>query len=259
LALENTARSVWDTVRCRDYARVDFRMDEDGRLYVLEVNANPDISPDAGFTAALEAGGVPFQVFVENVLLNAWSRWCHRYKADSTAPCALKSDRSRSENASVRPLKTEDRDRVVQIIEEMPLFRPDEQEVAVEVLEDSMQLGEAGGYVSIVVEREGTIYGWACFGPAACALGTYDLYWIAVDQSERGGGYGSLLMDAVEDAVCQRGGRMIILDTSGQPGYELTRRFYLRMGYEETARVRDFYSPGDDKVEYVKYLSGLPD
>jgi len=259
LALENTARSVWEAVRCRDYARVDFRMDGDGQLYVLEVNANPDISPDAGFTAALEAGDVPFQRFVENVILNAWSRWCRRHEADSSAPHEPKGDRPRSGNAHVRPLQTEDRDRVVQIIEEMPLFRPDEREVAVEVLEESARLGEAAGYISLVVEREETIYGWACFGPTSCTLGTYDLYWIVVDQGERGGGYGSLLMEAVEDAVHRLGGRMIILDTSGQPGYELTRRFYLHMGYDETARVKDFYSPGDDKVEYAKYLSGLPD
>ena len=47
----------WHTFGLKGYARVDMRVDADENVYVLEVNANPCISPDSGFIAAgLHAG-----------------------------------------------------------------------------------------------------------------------------------------------------------------------------------------------------------
>ena len=51
-----------------------------------------------------------------------------------------------------------------------------------------------------------------------------------------------------------RGGRLAIIETSGRDDYIPTRRFYARVGYQEAARIRDFYAPGDDKVISVKEL-----
>jgi D-alanine-D-alanine ligase len=59
---------------CRDYARVDLRMDEAGLAYVLEVNANPDIGPAAGLARALAAAGCAYDEFVERVVGAAWAR-----------------------------------------------------------------------------------------------------------------------------------------------------------------------------------------
>jgi D-alanine-D-alanine ligase len=72
--LAGWAVAVWRAARCSDYARVDFRLDEAGRPFVLEVNANPDISPDAGVAAALGAAGIPYGDFVEKMLRNALDR-----------------------------------------------------------------------------------------------------------------------------------------------------------------------------------------
>ena len=72
--LRSAALSAWHALGCQDYARVDFRLDADGWPYVLEVNANPDISPDAGFVAALGAAGIAFAEFVAAVTANAGRR-----------------------------------------------------------------------------------------------------------------------------------------------------------------------------------------
>lgn len=48
---------------------------------------------------------------------------------------------------------------------------------------------------------------------------------------------------------------MVLTETSSQPSYEATRRFYERSGYAEIARVPDFYAVGDDKVVLVKGLA----
>ncbi len=52
----------------RGYARVDMRMDEGGRLYVIEVNPNPDISPDAGAIKQAAAAGMTYTRFVEKIM-----------------------------------------------------------------------------------------------------------------------------------------------------------------------------------------------
>jgi D-alanine-D-alanine ligase len=58
----------WDHFELRGYARVDFRVDPLNRPYVLEVNANPCISPDAGFVAACKEGGIPYRAMIERIL-----------------------------------------------------------------------------------------------------------------------------------------------------------------------------------------------
>ena len=52
------ALACWDVFALDGYARVDFRVAESGLLFVLEVNANPCLAPDAGFAAALAAAGI---------------------------------------------------------------------------------------------------------------------------------------------------------------------------------------------------------
>lgn len=61
-------------IGCNDYIRVDFRLDENEMPYIIEVNPNPDISPDAGFAAAIEAAGIGYKKFIETILSNATER-----------------------------------------------------------------------------------------------------------------------------------------------------------------------------------------
>lgn len=55
----------------RGWARVDFRVNAQGQPWILEVNANPCLSPDAGFAAALKRGGIPFEKAVARILRDA--------------------------------------------------------------------------------------------------------------------------------------------------------------------------------------------
>ncbi|MDP2990614.1 MAG: hypothetical protein Q8O57_08630 [Kiritimatiellota bacterium] len=73
-SLRVTALAAWRACDCHDYIRVDIRVDQAGRPFVLEVNANPDISPNAGFPACLAAAGITFPDFVERLLRNAATR-----------------------------------------------------------------------------------------------------------------------------------------------------------------------------------------
>ncbi len=65
---------AWKALGCQDYTRVDFRLDNEGAAYIMEVNPNPDISPEGGFWSALKAAKVPYHDFVNLVVTNAQSR-----------------------------------------------------------------------------------------------------------------------------------------------------------------------------------------
>jgi D-alanine-D-alanine ligase len=54
------ALRCWKLFDLKGYARVDFRVDQEGRPWILEVNANPCLSPDAGFSAAALRAGLTF-------------------------------------------------------------------------------------------------------------------------------------------------------------------------------------------------------
>ncbi|HPF70169.1 MAG TPA: D-alanine--D-alanine ligase [Candidatus Krumholzibacteria bacterium] len=69
--LEDLARACWTLFGLRGWARVDFRVDENGRPFILEVNANPCISPDAGFAAGLARAGIAYADAVGRIVAAA--------------------------------------------------------------------------------------------------------------------------------------------------------------------------------------------
>jgi D-alanine-D-alanine ligase len=66
--LEGEAVACWDAFGLRGYGRVDFRIDRQGHPWILEVNANPCLSPDAGFAAALARADISFPEAVRRLL-----------------------------------------------------------------------------------------------------------------------------------------------------------------------------------------------
>jgi D-alanine-D-alanine ligase len=69
--LRKIALQCWTLFGLRGYARVDFRVDQKGQPWVLEINANPCLSPDAGFAAALEHAGIKYSEAIDDILRHA--------------------------------------------------------------------------------------------------------------------------------------------------------------------------------------------
>ncbi|MFH0926636.1 MAG: D-alanine--D-alanine ligase [bacterium] len=67
--LRQISLRCWDCFELSGYARVDFRVDNLGRPWVLEINVNPCISPDSGFVAAAQRGGIGYKQLVERLIL----------------------------------------------------------------------------------------------------------------------------------------------------------------------------------------------
>ncbi len=72
--LEALARRCWTAFDLRGYARVDFRVDSDGQPWILEINANPCLSSDAGFAAAVQEAGLTFDDVIARIVGDALRR-----------------------------------------------------------------------------------------------------------------------------------------------------------------------------------------
>ena len=148
----------------------------------------------------------------------------------------------------------EHRERVREIVAATRVFRDDEVEIALEVFESAV-LAPGEDYTPVgAFDEEGHLLGFACFGPTPCTVGTWDLYWIAVDPGAHRQGIGRRLSDRVEKQIAEQGGRLIVAETSSRDDYGPTRAFYEALGYGVAARVPDFYAQNDDLVVYTKRL-----
>jgi D-alanine-D-alanine ligase len=65
--LRRVAVASWRLVGGAGYGRVDFRIDERGRPWILEVNANPDLAPDAGLARMARVAGIEYGPLVRRI------------------------------------------------------------------------------------------------------------------------------------------------------------------------------------------------
>lgn len=90
--------------------------------------------------------------------------------------------------------------------------------------------------------------------PERMTMGTWNLLLIAVHPERQGKGAGTSLVRHAEREVAAAGGRLLLVETSGLPGFARTRAFYPRCGFAPEAVIRDFYAAGDDKIVFRKTL-----
>ena len=148
-----------------------------------------------------------------------------------------------------------DIEKVYSIVKSTGFFREDEILIARELAEEAFSKGQKiSGYNFIFAEIDGEVAGYTCYGEIPCTIGSYDLYWIAVDNSRRGSGIGKLLMEKTEHEIKKINGRMIYIETSNKPLYEPTKKFYLSCNYKIEVILKDFYAPQDDKIIYSKKI-----
>ncbi len=72
--IEQISMQAFKLFQCRDYARIDLRVNGEGEIYIIEVNPNPDISPQSGMARSIKAHGMTYAEFVGEILDNALQR-----------------------------------------------------------------------------------------------------------------------------------------------------------------------------------------
>jgi ribosomal protein S18 acetylase RimI-like enzyme len=154
----------------------------------------------------------------------------------------------------IRPTHPEDTPVLVPLAEATGVFKPHEMVALREVLDDYHGGNHGEGHRAITYEKDGQIIGFAYYAPAAMTDRTWYLYWIAVSKQTQARGVGGMLLRHVEDAIRKEGGRLLLIETSSLPHYDLTRRFYVKHHYQQETVLRDFYADGDDMVVFSKHL-----
>jgi len=151
----------------------------------------------------------------------------------------------------------EDVGRVRSLVASTGFFNAAEVDVAVELVTERLTKGVRSGYHFVLAERGSSLVAYACYGPIFGTQGSFDLYWIAVAPEEQGRGMGAQVYARAEAAMRRAGAKHVYADTSSSDRYAGTRGFYQRLGFEEQARLPDFYAQGDGKIVYVKALEPL--
>lgn len=147
-----------------------------------------------------------------------------------------------------------DRAAICEITQSSGFFTSAEVDIAVGVF-DEFVADQGSGYEFVFADIDDQLVGYACWGLDEQTVSSFELYWIAVDQSHRKAGIGTALLHFVEEAISRPGTARLYIETAGREQYLPTRVFYEREGYERAAFLADYFSPGDARVIYVKRLS----
>lgn len=163
----------------------------------------------------------------------------------------------------MRPLHAGDRDKVLDLLRATGSFSDAELDVADELVTIVLSQPHQTDYYAFVCEErrgdEGVLTGFVLVGPTPATSGTWDLYWIASHPSTHGTGVAQTLDSFAKAFVRERGGYLLLAETSGRPGYARTRAFYRKQGYAELARIPDYYALNDDLVVFGARLGPVAD
>jgi ribosomal protein S18 acetylase RimI-like enzyme len=154
----------------------------------------------------------------------------------------------------IRPTIPEDTPALLAITQGTELFLPADLEALRSVLHDYHHSEYSEEHCSVTYEQDGQVIGFAYYAPAAMTDRTWYLWWIVVNKQIQARGVGGEMLRYVEDDIRAQQGRLLLLETSSLPSYELTRRFYLKKKYDVLAILNDYYADGHDMVVFRKRL-----
>jgi ribosomal protein S18 acetylase RimI-like enzyme len=156
----------------------------------------------------------------------------------------------------IRLTTPNDKTDLITLAEASGLFESSQTEELAEMLDQHFS-GESESQDLWFTDDDNGIVGVAYVAPERMTEGTWNLYLIAVHPDCQRQGRGAALLSHVEQMLAKRGERVLLVETSGLEDFEYVRAFYRKSGYEEEARIREFYKAGDDKIIFRKALKSV--
>ncbi|HEY9656624.1 MAG TPA: N-acetyltransferase [Crinalium sp.] len=154
----------------------------------------------------------------------------------------------------IRSITPADTEALLALASSIALFEPDQLEELRQLLTASCsQAGDTCPFW-LTDEADGLV-GLAYCEPERMTSGTWNLQLIGVHPQYQRQGRGAKLLLFVEQTLAARGARLLLVETAGTPDFESARAFYRQHGYNEEARIREFYAEGADKLVFRKVLS----
>lgn len=154
----------------------------------------------------------------------------------------------------IRSMETQDRGTIERILARVKVFSSEEIKVALELI-DSCLSGNPDYIIKVATDESGTVLGYICYGKIPLTDAVWDIYWVVVSDGFQRKGIAKRLLTFMEDDLKARNGRAVMVETSSRPEYKPARSFYVKKGFSEVCRIRDFYAKGNDKVIYRKDLN----
>lgn len=154
----------------------------------------------------------------------------------------------------IRPIAPDDTTALIALADATGLFESNQLEELGAMLSDYLG-GNSDRDRFWIVDDDNGLVGVAYCETERMTDRTWNLQLIAIRPDRQRQGRGTALLRYVEQTLVERGGRMLLVETSGTSEFEHTRAFYRKCGYDEEARIRDFYTEGADKIVYRKALS----
>jgi len=243
---------------------VDFRVDADGRPYVLEINPNPCISPQAGLAAALETARVPYSEFALSLVRSALRRGPRPELADAVgtgggaAIVPAADDTPTQKGWKVRPARASDAGNLFDLITVCDALSPEERAAVTRRLRQRFRRRDRGGATVLLLAGRGRVGGFAVLGPTDPVQGGFGLEALVVEPSLRRCGFGRLLLARAEAAAAAAGGRVLTADVSSGSAAAAVRQFLTRVGYRPAGELPEFYRDGSSRLTFAKSLPAAP-
>lgn len=146
---------------------------------------------------------------------------------------------------------------VVSLAVASELFGPDDAVIVETMMADYFAREHNSGHACAIDidDISGEPLAVAYWEPAKATDRTWYLTMIGVRSDRHRQGRGAALLQHVEHQLRADGQRLLLVETSSTPVFDRARSFYRSRGYDQEARVRDYYEPGDDMILFRKDIT----
>lgn len=156
---------------------------------------------------------------------------------------------------TIRDVTQEDTEAIMHLSKAIGLFQPDELEELSRMLSAYFENSLNGQHKWLTDDEDGELIGVAYYAEEVFANGVFNLLLIGVHPDRQREGRGTQLLSYAEQELKAKGKRILLVETSSLESFEATRAFYRKNEYDEEARIREYYNPGEDKIVFRKTLN----